>query len=398
MGALELPAGVISALDSIRRAFLWTAMDKVSGAKCLVAWERACRPKKEGGLGICSLRIQNHCLLIKLLHRLFSHQSESWPRWVWSCLNGEPIDNALRAASLTGCHWRSLLRLLPLYRDISRVSVGDGRSTSFWLDSWLPVRALAVHMPELFSHCSNPAVSVHSVMADGLDAVLVRRLTATAESQRRALLAMLSTTNLTGSPDSRSLPLCGRADGGLRSASLYSLCSFGGEAFASHDFLWRSHASSKVKFFGWLLVHGRIQCRANLLLKSIVDISASGCAICSAPLETPEHIIFDCPFARAFWTSIGCTSLPTLLIADARLWPLPLSAPTETAATLRLLCFWHLWKHRNGVVFEGLAPSIPLLRQNCRADVELWSARLPHKRRSDTAVWLGYFQQTHHPC
>jgi hypothetical protein len=37
MGALELPPGVLAALDRLRRAFLWAATDKVSGAQCLVA-------------------------------------------------------------------------------------------------------------------------------------------------------------------------------------------------------------------------------------------------------------------------------------------------------------------------------------------------------------------------
>jgi hypothetical protein len=37
MGALELPPGVITALDKLRHAFLWAATDRVSSAKCLVA-------------------------------------------------------------------------------------------------------------------------------------------------------------------------------------------------------------------------------------------------------------------------------------------------------------------------------------------------------------------------
>jgi hypothetical protein len=70
MGALELPPGVITALDKLRRAFLWAATDRVSGAKCLVAWEWVCHSKEEGGLGVRSLSVQNACLLTKLLHRL----------------------------------------------------------------------------------------------------------------------------------------------------------------------------------------------------------------------------------------------------------------------------------------------------------------------------------------
>jgi hypothetical protein len=39
--------------------------------------------------------------------------------------------------------------------------------------------------------------------------------------------------------------------------------------------------------------------------------------------------------------------------------PLPVLAPACSAPTLRLMCLWHLWKHRNRVVFNGLAPPSP---------------------------------------
>jgi hypothetical protein len=70
MGAMELPAGLLAALDKLQRAFLWDIVDRVSGAKCLVAWDVICRSKDQGGLGVRSLKAQNTCLQLKLLHRL----------------------------------------------------------------------------------------------------------------------------------------------------------------------------------------------------------------------------------------------------------------------------------------------------------------------------------------
>ncbi|KAM0912867.1 hypothetical protein ACQ4PT_012526 [Festuca glaucescens] len=62
MGALELPPGVVAALDKLCLAFLWAATDRFTDAKCLVAWECVCRSKEEGGLSVCSLADQNACL------------------------------------------------------------------------------------------------------------------------------------------------------------------------------------------------------------------------------------------------------------------------------------------------------------------------------------------------
>ena len=78
MGALMLPPGIREALDARRRAFLWTATDKVNGAQCLVAWEKVCQPKEDGGLGIKRLDTQNACLLLKLIQRLHHSEGSAW--------------------------------------------------------------------------------------------------------------------------------------------------------------------------------------------------------------------------------------------------------------------------------------------------------------------------------
>jgi hypothetical protein len=70
MGALEPPPALLCAIDAMRWAFLWTATDRASGARCLAAWDAVCCPKREGGLGIKCLATKNECLQLKLVHRL----------------------------------------------------------------------------------------------------------------------------------------------------------------------------------------------------------------------------------------------------------------------------------------------------------------------------------------
>jgi hypothetical protein len=98
-----------------------------------------------------SIADQNSCLLLKLLHRLYCAPGESWPRWVWDSQAGLPLDRDDSAMALCGAHWTSLWRLLPLYRCISCVKLGDGTRTTLWLDWWLPSGPIATTMPELFS-------------------------------------------------------------------------------------------------------------------------------------------------------------------------------------------------------------------------------------------------------
>ena len=53
---------------------------------------------------------------------------------------------------LTGNHWDALRGLLPAYRRISHVQVGNGQDTSFWKDQWIGDQPLSSQLPALHRH------------------------------------------------------------------------------------------------------------------------------------------------------------------------------------------------------------------------------------------------------
>jgi hypothetical protein len=150
MSALQLPQGVIDALDRRRRAFLWAGGKSVSGAQCLVAWENACVPKDRGGIGIRDLAAQNKCLLLKLFHRLHHPGDSAWVAWVRSKINLATLHG-----NVTRAHWSDLNELLPAYRAITSSEVFNGMSTSFWHDQWLSTGRLNVVFPLLYTHATD---------------------------------------------------------------------------------------------------------------------------------------------------------------------------------------------------------------------------------------------------
>jgi hypothetical protein len=82
--------------------------------------------QKDGGLGIKRLDTQNASLLLKLIHRLHHSEGSAWACWVRS---QNRLDNL--QGKLAGTHWDALRELLPAYRRITRVDIGDGRDTAF---------------------------------------------------------------------------------------------------------------------------------------------------------------------------------------------------------------------------------------------------------------------------
>ena len=151
LSAMMLPQGTIEELDKRRRAFLWTGDDKCNGSKCLLKWESDCTSKECGGLGVKNLEDQNHCLLMKFVHKLHEPSSLPWKNWYLN--HTSSMDDSFLC--------RLILAELPRYRSLTSVQIGNGQHTSFWRDKWILSTTLAQAFPALFSHYTIPrALSV----------------------------------------------------------------------------------------------------------------------------------------------------------------------------------------------------------------------------------------------
>jgi hypothetical protein len=87
---LNVPIDILMKIDSIRRAFLWAACDKVTGGKFKVNWEMVCKPKGCGGLGI--LNLTNFALALHMRRLCHECNDEAKP---WAALGTPctPLDN-----------------------------------------------------------------------------------------------------------------------------------------------------------------------------------------------------------------------------------------------------------------------------------------------------------------
>jgi hypothetical protein len=333
MGALLLPSGVIEALDALQCAFLWDGEETVSGTQCLVSWGRVCLPKKSGGLSVRDLHLQNTCLLLKLVHRAREEGSSAWAHWLEMEFGGllEAPDT-----SEEGTHLASLQRLLPNYRLLTTMEVGDGHTTSFWHDCWTALGPLAEAYPTLNTHARRGEASVRHVLSSSLHHDFVLRLSYVASTELGTLDCLLGDVVLTNGTDVRRC-LWEDVASKLSSAALYKTVTASKVECVYYKFIWENCAPPNVKFFGWLLVQNRIQTKENLLKKHCLDNDT--CEVCDiGATESAAHLIVGCPFSPGFWHWLGIE-----LIEDdvASLWnvqPLVHLSATHFNA-VPLLCY-----------------------------------------------------------
>jgi hypothetical protein len=136
MCSLKVPITIFVHFEKSGRQFLWAdKADKIHG-KCLASWEMICRPKEQGGLGVLDLRIQNKALLIKNLHNFFNQQDIPWVKLLWKGhYNNEHLPHI--GSPKGSFWWRDCLSFMQDYRDLTTISINNGKSCSLWTDKWM---------------------------------------------------------------------------------------------------------------------------------------------------------------------------------------------------------------------------------------------------------------------
>jgi hypothetical protein len=116
-----------------------------------------CRPKDQSGLGVLDLRIQNKALLIKNLHKFYNQKDIPWVKLLWQSYynNGQLPHFGNTKGSLW---WRDCLSFMQDYRDITSISISNGKTCSLWKDKWMEgIRQ--EEYPHLFFFAKNKEIS-----------------------------------------------------------------------------------------------------------------------------------------------------------------------------------------------------------------------------------------------
>lgn len=146
MQTMLLPVSVCDRLDRLSRDFLWG--DTLEKKKIhLVKWDKVCKSKECGGLGIKKARKQNLALLSKLGWKV-SNQDESLWANIFSdkYLRNHTISSWPRSRSASYV-WKSIVDTKQVLEQGVKWIIGNGKNVSIWHDWWCGDEPLALSHP-----------------------------------------------------------------------------------------------------------------------------------------------------------------------------------------------------------------------------------------------------------
>lgn len=306
MTALLLPAGIVQEIDKRCRAFFWAGQEKVSGGQCKVAWEFVCAPFSRGGLGFSSLHHLNSCLLLTHLNKIHSdiqnpNSSPLTAKYGWSVSRDVDTSHPFQSSV-----WRDIAKGITFFRSVTMVQIGNGLTTAFWLDLWVPnnTQNLATIFPAIFSHSVRPSASVARVLSEPqLQLDLAPRLSNAAGIELDNLRTLLASVSLNVQDQDKRR---GRIDGKpLTCSSAYKAVWANKPMDPFAPVIWRNYAPNKCRIFLWLSCKNRLFTNERRFKRGLTD--SSSCPFCSTS-ESTEHLFL----LATIWVHCGRSSLLSL--------------------------------------------------------------------------------------
>jgi hypothetical protein len=350
---LNIPVGIIKQLNRIIRQCLWRKKKgECTTSQSLASWDMICKPKANGGLGVLDFKLQNEALLLKHLHKFFNREDLPWVNLVWNYYpEGVP-----HASKLCGSFWwRDVMKLSELYRSVTSVNIKDGITTLFWADKWNGV-CPQERFPRLYSYTVNQTLSVKEalLMPDIVD-LFERPLSQQAAMELVELQGLIQTVVL--QPEGKDEWKTIWKDGTYSAQRFYRHSFRGFTCSKVYGWIWNSKCLLKIKVFAWLLISDMLNTKDLIKRRHWNVTDEYHCILCSShTYEDRIHLFFECVFSIRIWNylqidwSVGDTIEEKFIHARKEF-----GKPFFTEVVI--LALWHIWKQRNGLIFQHTRPS-----------------------------------------
>ncbi|KAM3292613.1 hypothetical protein ACQJBY_036379 [Aegilops geniculata] len=375
MCSLMLPKAVVKQIESYLRNCLWRKFGTMDAGPALISWDSVCKPKDQGGLGILDISVHNKALLMKFLHKFLNKVDTPWVQIIWEAhyQHGPPSDK------LCGSFWwKTLIKLIPLYKAHALCQAGQGDTIFFWTDNW-EGQPLQAKFPELFSFAIHKDYTLQFVdNQEDLSSLFHRPLSLQAYQQLARVEELIASRTTS---DNRDRWKYHWASGQYSSMKMYKRLMGNYKAHSIFQNLWGTHCRLRHKIFGWLLLHDRINTR-NMLHRRNMHLPDSTCALCLDKVEEPLlHLFWNCPFALSCWDVIapgrtrGISTFDEIVLISNQL-------PKDLALDIIIMSCWSIWSVRNDKIFRSAPPSIDSWKFHLSEG--LWAVQL--RAKDDKAI------------
>ena len=255
---------------------MWKGTAEANGAQCLVAWDKIKRPKLAGGLGVLDLEKFSRALRLRWLWFKWTDPDRPWVGYDIPCNETDK----------------------QLFRCSTVVTLGDGRTASFWDSTWSDGVAPRDLAPHLYKLAWRKSLTVREEVENQTWTRGLWRMS-TAEEVAEFVLLWERVQEVTFSDQADTITWKWSANGLYSSKSAYGIQFVGSYCTFNSKAIWKAKAEGKHRFFGWLLLQQKIQTADILLVKGIPCNPV--CCLCDQAPETAAHLCLHCPFAQEVW-------------------------------------------------------------------------------------------------
>jgi hypothetical protein len=139
------------------------------------------------------------------------------------------------------------MTLIQLYRDLTIVTLGDGRHTSFWLDSWIGNKPLSTQFLALFSHVQHTNVIIAKSFSENGWQLRFRHITShRAKRELDELFNLIGGITLNEGPDIRSMRFGSHKNFSVKAC--YFAMNYGGVTVLGNTEIWNSLAPKNINY------------------------------------------------------------------------------------------------------------------------------------------------------
>lgn len=321
----------------------------------LVKWDKVCKSKEGGGLGLKKAKDQNLAFLTKLAWKVSNDEEAGL--WV-SILRDKYLSNQSisswprrRPASHL---WKSILDTKQVIDKGVKWIIGDGKTVKIWHDWWCGDKPLALSHPGIHTNSSQ---KVECLIMDGHWAL--GEIAQFLDTNTMEAINSIPLPIYTQGPDHPSW--VGYGNGKFSISAAYELINKSESDQKGWKWFWKLKIPEKLKTFTWLILHNSLPTN-HLRVRRAIDTSEL-CPRCSTCSENISHLFRECVKAKELWSNIP----------SSHLMRGNLETPIHEWISLNLRCnkilengydilwhilfitsLWQIWKDRNKMSFDNI--------------------------------------------